>query len=355
MKQSTNIMLIVSNILFWAFILMIGFYYEWESPPFSTAEGTYTPTLLFGNFFNAIVVYVHALILYPNRKSIRLPYWFCVLLLILLTAIAEALIDYRLVFHFDLAQQLDQNLGHMSRYWFIIISFFQNTVIHFFWLILSFAIVFYYESSRNQQIQEALKEEKLTAELKYLRAQINPHFLFNGINSAYFLIDEKPEIAKSTLLKFSDLLRYQLYECQDDSIALQKELNHVQSYIDMERIRKGEDVQINIDLPDTVSPLQISPLLFTPFLENAFKYVSNHDDGNQNIIDIKIRLDENKLYFETENTVDKNRRDTQGGIGLQNVKKRLALLYPDKHDLHIFEKEDRFVVRLHLELNHEYS
>ena len=208
----------------------------------------------------------------------------------------------------------------------------------------------FYEYYRNQQIQQALEQEKLKAELKFLKAQINPHFLFNGINSVFFLIDDKPDIAKSTLLKFSDLLRYQLYECQDDFIPLKKELNHIKAYVEMEKIRKGGDATIQLSLPDTIGSENISPLLFTPFLENAFKYVSNEDDGQKNQIDISFRLKEGQLHFEVENTVDATKPASKGGIGIANVKKRLALLYPNKHHLDIFEKDQRYIVRLNLRL-----
>lgn len=221
------------------------------------------------------------------------------------------------------------------------------------WYILSFAIVFIYESEKNKQIQKALEEEKLKAELKFLRAQINPHFLFNGINSVYFLIDEKPTIAKSTLLKFSDLLRYQLYECRDERIPLTKELKHIQAYIDMEKIRRGGDVKVQLSVPESVDDYTISPLLFTPFLENAFKYVSNEDDGTKNLIDISIRLNDKHLFFEMANTTDEKGLQQKGGIGIENVRKRLALLYPQKHQLDIFEQENQFIVKMKIELNNE--
>ena len=236
--------------------------------------------------------------------------------------------------------------------WSIISGWFiEYTFIHLAWYILSFSLIFFYESYRNQQIRQALEKEKLKAELKFLKAQINPHFLFNGINSVFFLIDDKPDIAKSTLLKFSDLLRYQLYECQDDFIPLKKELDHIKSYVEMEKIRKGEDVMIQLSLPSAIGSQNISPLLFTPFLENAFKYVSNDDDGTKNQIAISFRLQEGQLHFEVENTVDAANSISKGGIGITNVKKRLSLLYPNKHHLDIFEKDQRYIVRLNLVLN----
>jgi len=309
--------------------------------------------MLWGNFFNAIVLYLNALYLYPYRKRFWLPYWLTALLLITGTAIAEALVDYQLVFYLDLGDKFDalfEEDDHLVGIIFIAGNIIKNFFIHSFWYILSFTIVFVYESKKNQQIQKALKEEKLKAELKFLRAQINPHFLFNGINSVYFLIDEKPGIAKSTLLKFSELLRYQLYECQDEWISLAKEIAHIQAYIDMEQIRRGKDVSVQLSVPETVEEYTISPLLFTPFLENAFKYLSNKDDGTKNKINISIQIKEGQLFFEITNTTDKSNVFQQGGIGIENVRKRLVLLYPQKHQLDIFERENQFIVKLNIKL-----
>lgn len=351
MSTQGKIGLITANILFWAVIIMSGLYFEWVSPPFDSNDGTYTPTMLWGNFFNAIVLYVNALWLYPNRKKIKLPYWFLALLLVLLTSILEALVDYQLIFYLNLEEKFDLMLDGLPRFGYILGSFIQNIFIHSIWLILSFAIVFLFERRKNERIQKNLEEEKLKAELKFLRAQINPHFLFNGINSVYFLIDDQPNIAKSTLLKFSDLLRYQLYECQDDSISLEKELAHVKSYVDMERIRRGDDVTISLDITDsTKGNLFIAPLLFTPFLENAFKFVSNHDDGELNTIDISSNISDNVLHFQIENSIDDQKEYEVGGIGITNVKKRLSLLYPERHSLEHFQKGDRYIATLQIEL-----
>lgn len=348
---------ITINLLFWLVVIFIGYFYIWERPPFSTEDGTFGPTMLFGNLFNALVVYVNALILYPNRRKFLIPYWISGILLILITAIGEAFIDLGLAKYYGLIGEFEKIFEEepaakgiatplMFLGWTI-----QNIFIHTAWFFFSYIIIFFFNSIENRQLQEAWKKEKMKAELQYLKAQINPHFLFNGINSVYFLIDDKPEIAKSTLLKFSELLRYQLYDCQDDFIQLSKELEHVKSYIELEKIRHGEDAHITLLLPDEIGNQKISPLLFTPFLENAFKYLSNHDKGEDNQISIDFRFKNGQLSFEIENTIDDSTQNKKaGGIGIENVKKRLALLYPEKHHLDIFEREGRFFVRLTIDL-----
>ena len=358
LNQATIIGIVSINILFWVVICFMGLGpgFIWESPPFSTEDGNYMPTFLWATFLNILIFYGNPLWLHPAKKQKKLifPYWGMVMIILLLITLLESIGDLVLAKQMDLMPKLYDNFGGKVSNSLIILVFIRDRiVINFVFFILSFSNVFYFESLQNEGIKKALEQEKLKAELKFLKAQINPHFLFNGINSVFFLIDDKPDIAKSTLLKFSDLLRYQLYECQDDFIPLRKELDHIKAYVDMEKIRKGEDATIQLSLPNTIGPENISPLLFIPFLENAFKYVSNKDDGQKNEIDISFRLQEGQLNFEIENTVDQNKPSSDGGIGIANVKKRLALLYPKKHHLDIFEKENRYIVRLNLVLNEQ--
>lgn len=342
---------ILFNIFLWLIVLAIGYLYTWEFTPFSTRDGTFHYSMLWGNVLNAVVFYAHGLWLFPNRKRLKIPYWLLTFLLILSTAVIEGIGDYNLAYYLGLEEKIAQNFSPSQL--MIVDSTIDSIFTHTGWYIFSFTLLFFTESARNERIQKELREEKLKAELKFLKAQINPHFLFNGINSVYFLIDEQPNMAKSTLLKFSDLLRYQLYECQDDFIPLAKELAHIESYIEMEKVRRGEDATILLRLPEEIGSEQISPLLFTPFLENAFKYLSNKDEGSENQVVVEFRLQDGQLAFEIENTIDTlpNKSQKEGGIGIKNVKKRLALMYPNKHQFDIFKRDGRFIVRMNLQLN----
>lgn len=357
MSRNNLIGLISANVAFWAIVLFIGSAFTWEFPPFSTEDNTFRPSMLWGNFFNALVLYLNALWLYPHfkKKRLKLPYWLCVLLLIISTAVIEALIDFRLVEYMGLMDRIDEEYQELlfSIETGVIIDWtITNLFVHGFYFLFSFGLVFLINSVTDHDQAITLEQEKQVAELKFLKAQINPHFLFNGINSVYHLIDEKPAIAKDTLLKFSNLLRYQLYECNDDLIPLEKELAHIRDYVEMEKIRKGEDVTIQLELPEEVFNIKIPPLFFTPFIENAFKYVSNYEKGEDNQIHIKVRLylEQGKLWFEATNTIDKSVNRLIGGIGITNVKKRLDLLFPNQHDLVINKNTERFTVGLSLNL-----
>ncbi|MFK7981383.1 MAG: sensor histidine kinase [Saprospiraceae bacterium] len=202
--------------------------------------------------------------------------WDLLVFNLLLFSIIEGNGDYLLTEKMGLQKILLELRGELLSTWMLIFGLsIELLPVHIFFFFLSFLNIFYIDSLKREQIKRTLEEEKLKAELKFLKAQINPHFLFNGINSVYHLIDLKPEIAKTTLLNFSNLLRYQLYECNDDLILLEKELDHIKDYIAMEKIRRGEDVQIELTLPEGINQVKIPPLLFTPFIENAFKYVTN--------------------------------------------------------------------------------
>lgn len=197
------------------------------------------------------------------------------------------------------------------------------------------------------------------AELDFLKAQINPHFLFNGINSIYHLIGTNDDAARKVLLQFSDLLRYQLYDCKEPLIQLKKELTYIENYILLEEVRKGEDAVIIRNLPtqdqmQSMNGQKIAPLLFTPFLENAFKHLSLYSKKEENQVQIDIKILDKELSFSIKNTIDpaiKNiENHNSSGIGLENVKRRLAILYPNQHLLNITETQDIFSVDLKIQM-----
>ena len=191
--------------------------------------------------------------------------------------------------------------------------------------------------------------EKVTSELEYLKAQINPHFVFNSINAIYFQIDKENVAARESLSVFSDMLRYQLYECNGTEISIEKELLYLKNYIAMQRMRKDEHYTISFSAGEQVKGFNISPLLIIPFVENAFKYVSHHPDKNE--IRIGIDKHENQLRLSVFNTKEnKATVNSYAGIGLKNVQRRLELLYKDRHTLAIDNRPDAFEVNLSLQV-----
>lgn len=205
---------------------------------------------------------------------------------------------------------------------------------------------------RFQQYVEKIQQEKSKAELDFLNAQMNPHFLFNSLHSIYGHIDKNNGTARNMLLTFSDMLRYQLYDCNSDSIPLDKELTYIKNYVALQRSRKEEDLLVNLQVDNSIRGLTISPLLFISFVENAFKYVGNNERG-ENRIDISFTSENNRLIFKCLNTLDPIpvQNTEHKGIGISNSKRRLALHYPGKHNLDIHENGEYYVVKLTIELN----
>lgn len=207
---------------------------------------------------------------------------------------------------------------------------------------------------QGQKRQQALEKEKLETELKFLRSQFNPHFLFNSINSIFVLIDQNPAMATESLAKFSDLLRYQLYECNESQIPLDRELSYLENFIELEKLRHDVNVEINVFFPKKeTGNLMIAPFVLMPFIENAFKHVSQQK-GQQNLIDIVIELENNQLIFSIENTTSDSPSSTEvvnyGGLGLKNVQRRLELVYSKKYNLDILKENGCFYVKLLLQL-----
>jgi hypothetical protein len=203
-----------------------------------------------------------------------------------------------------------------------------------------------------QEYVETVKKEKSKAELDFLNAQMNPHFLFNSIHSIYGYIDKTNSTARNMLLTFSDMLRYQLYDCNSGSIGLDKELNYIKNYIALQRARKEEDLVVNFHVEKNLSGITIAPLLFICFVENAFKYVGATDEGEHRV-DISFAKRGNALLFQCLNTKDPIPVESidQKGIGISNARRRLALHYPEKNVLDIQESQKYYLVNLKIEID----
>lgn len=202
-----------------------------------------------------------------------------------------------------------------------------------------------------RQYRIKIKKEHLQSELDFLKAQLNPHFLFNSINNIYVLLDENKEKASEILLKFSSLMRYQLYECNVSAIPLTKELHFLEDYIAFEKLRYTDKIGVHYQFDHTKADhLLIAPLLLQPFIENAFKHIPKSRQEQGQII-VNCQITGTTLLFEVTNTVNTAHVSTlPGGIGLGNVRKRLGLLYPNKHELRTWIEEGLFKISLKVTL-----
>jgi len=210
----------------------------------------------------------------------------------------------------------------------------------------------YLEAQRRQQ---TLEKEKLETELKFLKSQFNPHFLFNTINSIFVLINKNTTQAKDALAKFSELLRYQLYECNESEIPLDRELAYLNSFIELEKLRQDPNLEIKTDLlKQSTGNLAIAPFLLMPFVENAFKHVSKLNQKS-NWIDLSLKLEDNNFIFYLANSLAEDHEKSKeayrsNGLGLKNVKRRLELLYENKYELNLTNTDGKYETVLRIEL-----
>jgi two-component system, LytTR family, sensor kinase len=226
---------------------------------------------------------------------------------------------------------------------------FYNFSIALFYMAFSLALYlskeWYFQRERLRQ----LEVEKLNTELEYLKSQINPHFLFNSLNTIFFQIDKTNIDARNTLTKFSDMLRFQLYECNGHEMVLEREIVYLKNYVDLQRLRRDEKYKIDFSTSGDSRVITLAPLLLMPLVENAFKYLSNFPEGN-NLLSIHIHNDDQSIEVKVKNTKETRiaDRNEAGGIGLKNLRRRLELQYPNSHELEIVDGKTDFEVTLRI-------
>ena len=195
----------------------------------------------------------------------------------------------------------------------------------------------------------------LQNELKLLKLQINPHFLFNSLNNIYTLAGIDSNKTQKSIINLSNMLRYVLYECDQETVLLNKEIEYIENYLKLFALKSSKIYPISTQFNIVNNAITIAPMLIIPFIENALKH-SNINSSDGSFINIKIDADANEINFEVENSLPKTKiiKDEVGGIGLENVKKRLTILYPNKHQLMVSENENSFYVKLNLKYNEDY-
>ncbi|GAB3820758.1 sensor histidine kinase [Pontibacter rugosus] len=202
----------------------------------------------------------------------------------------------------------------------------------------------------HQQAAQNLTQDKLEAELKFLKGQIHPHFLFNTLNSLYSLTLKKSDNAPEVVLKLAGLMDYMLHDANAAMVPLEKELDYIKNYIALEKVRYGDRVDVHLAATGSIAGKQVAPMLLLPFVENAFKHgVSTETENAWIRIDVKVTEEELVLLVENCKCGDKassSNRDMASGIGLKNLQRRLELLYEDRYELEIEDEADSYAARL---------
>jgi len=331
----------LDHVIFW--IATVGFHMFTK---INVVEGVgfdqFTLEIIIRNGLLAVLIYANLLVLIPRyaqQKKI-ISYIFLLTITLGLYVILKNAHDVYLNGYV---------LGDESRK-----SLFYNTYYNFsiavFYLAFSVALHLSKAWYFQRELIRKMEVEKLSSELEYLKAQINPHFVFNSINTIYFQIDKQNVHARESLSAFSEMLRYQLYECNGHEIAIEKEIVYLKNYVELQRMRKDENYNISLVVDEDLKGFTISPLLLIPFVENAFKHVSHYPHRNQ--VRIAIGKHKNSFEFSVFNTKEsKAIANGHAGIGLKNAKRRLELLYKDRHKLMIENGADCYEVSLSLQIS----
>lgn len=327
---------IVSHSIIWLFVLIISLFIGQPSSSFIEALAIQITSLL----FIAGIVYFNLYYLIPNflTKNKFLTYSALFVLACIIITPLRALALFLLFNILDTPWPQMLFLSFISI--FLIASV--STVVKIIndWL-------------KHTRERQELQRKTLQSELRFLKSQVNPHFLFNTLNNLYALTLKKDDRAPEIVIKLSEMMRYMLYECNEKRVPLKKEVSYIRNYLDLERLRQGKKVEINFEVIGLIGEQRVAPLMFTPFLENSFKHGLNHHIS-QGFVNIQLSADEQNVQFFIENSKapalpkDPNRRS--GGIGLVNVRRRLELLYPDHYDLDIDNNPNTYAVNLLLEL-----
>ena len=291
----------------------------------------------------ALMIYITNYLLIPKLLYKKKYWWFALAFVVLI--LTSSIIKMNIIGKLLNAPVLLQWSDNLKK------SIYNNIIPHFFLVIAGAAGKLMLDYGRLQQRMAVTAKEKAEAELNFLKSQINPHFVFNSLNSVYFLINKNNPEAREALHKFSEMLRYQLYEMNEEKVPIEKEVRYLKDYMDLQQLRKDENYAVQFHCATDVKGFYIEPLLLIPLVENAFKHISHHNDKT-NFVKVDMNRENGSFIFGIENSKENlPTTELHGGIGLQNVKRRLELLYPGKHELRIRETGDHFSVHLNLRLS----
>ena len=259
--------------------------------------------------------------------------WYLVVNLLTITAVFSLVAIYEKYAPYDTEPYIlngKASFTDLAIYWNILLGFFMTG--------LNMGIKLLYRSLRDEQQMEELKRQNLQAEMDYLRYQINPHFFMNTLNNIHALIDIDTEYAKSAVIELSKMMRYVLYESGSETISLKKDIQFIENYIELMRIRYDSSIDICLDYPATIpNKVAIPPLLLIVFVENAFKHGVSYNHAS--FIHIRIGYRDDAVTAVISNSRHEKSRPGTPGIGLENVKKRLALIYQDNYTLSIDDSD----------------
>ena len=330
------------NLIFWP----IYFLYEWLAMGaandlfyISFLKACSTVPIAFAVSY--LTFYVLFEKLYLNNK--KNAFWICQIIVAVVFVFLKRYINYNYIYPLFVPNVTATPLFFFPKILYEFVSLY---------LIVSLYGMFIFIRSwyRQQQTLQELKQEKIAAELELLKSQVQPHFIFNMLNNIYSSAFKKSPETAQQILKLSNLIEYNLYDSKKEEVLLEEELDYIRNYVDLQKIRVGNKLDVSMNIFDDINGILIPPLLLLPIIENCFKHGVNKSI-NPSWIRIDISTTDREITFKIENSLEKESQNAvsqNGGLGLANVRRRLELIYPNGHDIKIFQEENSFLLVLKL-------
>lgn len=344
MKSKTPL---VVQLIFWSLIALIFFigvmlgHQKYTLSSFVVEHG-------YSSLIHISIFYINYTLLIPLLVKDKKHYGIYVVSILILVFAMSAIKITLQNFHSNhfllegINEAVKGNYVHLARYVTV------NIFLSGFFVVASSLIRFASDWLGSETAQRNLLREKKEMELQFLKSQLNPHFLFNSLNNIYSLAYQKSEKTADAILKLSEIMRYMIYESNDSWVSLNKEIEYVQSFIELQKLRFKDGAAVEFTLNGEIDDQQIVPLILISFVENAFKHGVANDPKNP----IKINIIANKkiLHFSVTNKKNAFNKDQMGGVGLSNVERRLQLLYPERYKLNIVNSETHYTSELMLDI-----
>lgn len=347
-KSRIKYQTVIQHLLFWmAFLLSQAISYDWENTDqltFKLVPALFTTTIPITIFLTYINLYLLMPAFYYRQKYVN--YAATLLIALFAGGLLMRFTTHVFILPWEQIHNPVRYKQENKNFW-IPIRILRISFIPFPVIAITMLIELMRNAYRQQKNLRELEKEKFSAEMGLLKAQINPHFFFNTLNSLYGLTLKGSDRAPKVVLRLSELMHYMLYETRSDKVLLEKEISHLENYISIEQMRFADRLDLSFLHSGDISGKTIAPLLLLPFVENAFKHGIANDAG---WITITLKVISNTLYLKVENSYPANAKQTGHGLGLVNVKRRLELTYPGNYELHLAKNNDFFEAGLKLNL-----
>lgn len=335
------------HLFFWLIILSI---FLWDSFTGHQKPTTYEilVKLIYFSIINLSTFYINYTLLIPILVKQKKKYGLYMVSIFLLIAVMVVIKTIVASLNQDLFLSYFSESSGKTMYLEITEYIIFAIFISGFFIVVSSLLKFAIDWSGSERVQRDLLSEKRDMELQFLKSQLNPHFLFNSLNNIYSLAYQKSDKTADAILKLSEIMRYMIYESNDSWVSLSKEITYVQSYIELQKLRFKDGAAVELTLNGEIDDQQVVPLILISFVENAFKHGVANDPKDP--IRINIIANQKILHFSVSNRKNKFNKDLMGGVGLNNVERRLQLLYPERYKLNIVNSATHYTTELMLDI-----